>query len=559
MQTGLDIKFNNKYHVELIDSLTGKIKQSGDFHNTHLIGFYHLLIGKSSYSDTESSWDAHYFDMCKYLNVGSGTTEPTFTNTKLAAALWSAAGTVDSVEWIDDYTIRKTATFSFPATSSYVGTVTEVAMEMAYYNYYRSLEHSNILTTRALLTDSEGQIISFNKTDLDVLIITVTAEVSLASLSDKFKVHKKSLFLRGLVGLDVPTWSYNWRKFQHQNGLLNLIRFKQDYEDNTNGGLYDQNVPIGSAVVSKLTADEAYLRYPVGRMLATTVTEQTFYCAVSLPSLGYWPLPNEEVFPAYSITNTTIGTGDGVTTFFENPFNYFKKDSERVYKNGVLLTRDIDYTINHMGNKDCKPEVAQLYPIIAVRSDVDIAAYMGDNSISVRHLITPSANYKSVKLYDMQKEASVFNANYPLYIEYAEEVTMNCLKCPGGLYGIGSGGGYSPLATGTIFYLDYSVDGETYIEIGSVKTAAQYGVFTMDFADVTAKYWRIRTNYSANLLGLYYGYSNSYLTLNRKDPYIVFAEAPAEGDTLTMDVEMDLIMKSGNYVIDMGCRIDFKI
>ena len=559
MQTGLNIKFNNKYHVELIDSTTGALKQSGDFHNTHLIGFYQLLIGKRGYADTESTWDSHYFDMCKYLKVGSGTTAPTFNDTKLATELWSTSASNVVHTWINDYTIRKTATFTFPATSSYVGSVREVGMEYVYYNYYHSVERNyGGLSTRALLTDSEGQIITFEKTDLDILVITVNAEVSFTSSSDGFKIVKQSKFLGRLVGLNEPTWSNNWNKFIGHNGYLNLIRFRDTYE-NITGTLEDKAVSNGSpTVVSKLTADEAYLKYSVARLPSTDITEQTFYHAVSLPSIGYWPLPNEDIFPAYKIEGINIGTGDGTTTSFENPLSYFKKDSEKIYKNGVLLTRGVDYTINHISNKDCKPELAQMIPPKAVRSD---AKDLGVYTASLRPLIIPSTVYKSIKDYDLSTEAPAFNAEYPLYIEYEEPVTMNCLKWSNNLRGFNTSGSAQNVSAGTTFYLDYSLNGEEYIEVGSVSLATSNGSFTIDFTATTAKYWRVRTNWSANSLyfiGILSSY-NEYFTLNHKDPYIVFTEAPASGDTLTMDVDMDIIMKSENYVVDLSCRIDFKI
>ena len=33
MKTNLGVKLNAQYHMELIDSVTGKVKQSADFHN----------------------------------------------------------------------------------------------------------------------------------------------------------------------------------------------------------------------------------------------------------------------------------------------------------------------------------------------------------------------------------------------------------------------------------------------------------------------------------------------------------------------------------------------
>jgi hypothetical protein len=209
-----------------------------------------------------------------------------------------------------------------------------------------------------------------------------------------------------------------------------------------------------------------------------------------------------------------------------------------------------------MGNKLCKPEVTQMVRIKSVKSGVNKEDY----GLSVRPLVIPSHYLKSIKEYDMDKDAPVFNAANPLYIEYEEPTALNCFKCTGNLRAIGTGGGTSTVNTGTMFYLDYSLNGEDYVEAGSVATTGSNGVFTLDFPEVTAKYWRVRTNYSntTNVLGLYDA-GDTYFTLNRKDPYIVFTEAPAAGDTLTMDVLMDRVLKNDKFVVDLSCRIDFSI
>lgn len=557
MQGGLNVKFNNNYHVELIDSTTGEVRQSGDFHNTIVKRLYLLLLGTSTYSESEVTAWARYGALGRIIRVGSGTTQPSFDDTALAGPLWtSGEATETTYEWLDEYTIRKTASFTFPATASYVGTISEIGLGYAYYEYSSSGHTSSEICTRALLTDSEGQVITFNKTDLDILVIKVTVEATIASSSENFKIVKKNDFLRFLLGEIKGNNNY----FHHQHGSLNLIRFNNGKENIHS--VFDRGISPGSNPVAKLTASEAYIRYPVGRMLADTVTSQTYYNAVSIPDIGYWELPNEEIFPAYSIRGIEVGTGDGVTTQFENPLNYFKANSEKVYKNGVQLTRGTDYTISNMGNKDCLPEITQLIPISRVYSDVSLTS----TSLQVYPLIIPVphgssqySGFKSAYEYDVTQMSPAFSASYPLYIEYEEAVTMNCFKCTGGLKTLSGASGYNNISTGAMFYLDYSLDGQVYTEVASAATTATNGVFNMDFAGVTAKYWRVRTNLTSYVAMPRDDSHEYFMTLNRKDPYIVFTTAPAVGDTITMDVDMDIIMKNSNFVIDMSCRLDFNL
>ena len=128
--------------------------------------------------------------------------------------------------------------------------------------------------------------------------------------------------------------------------------------------------------------------------------------------------------------------------------------------------------------------------------------------------------------------------------------------------GTGSGD-YTTLPVGTIFYIDASENGTEYTELGSAATTASgYNAetaFDIDFDDTTAKYWRVRTNYTAHPIGMAPPYGVYYMTLNRKDPYIKFTTPPAEGDIITMDVDMDVIMKNSNFVVDVECKIQFNL
>lgn len=569
MNAQVMMKFNNKYHIELIDSITGKVKQSGDFHNIATKNLCHILTGYIGESATALGPVAN---MMASLDVGSGTTEPSYGNTALANLLWNVTAENKTFEWIDDYTGKGTATYTYPATSSYVGTVTEVGLKNQYHTSSYGTSYNYSLCTRALLTDSEGQPISFNKTDTDILIITVTVELTLNSMNDAFKIFKHPFFIRYILNGGATADPYLSSGWGTIHGAMNLCRFDYDLQ---NFQPYDDTLSssqLGSRIVDKPVSynniigffDEAsaYVSYDVARLLSTSVPNETYFKAVAIPSIGYWELPNESIFPAYTIAGISIGTGDGATSMFENPINYFKEGTEKIYKNGVQLTRDVDYTINNKCNKDCLPEVAQMSLVSKVYSNVNLASYQ----LQVYPLCIPTAHvagsyvgFKSANQYDVTSKSPAFNASNPLYIEYEEEVTLNCFKCTGGLKTISAPSGYSNLPVGSTFYLDYSEDGEEYIEVGSAVTTVANGVFTLDFNDTTAKYWRIRTLTTGMVAMPRDDNYENFITLNRKDPYINFATAPAEGDILTMDVDMDIIMKNSNFVVDVGCRLDFSI
>lgn len=557
MNANVKMNFNNKYHIELINSITGEVKQSGDFHNTVCIGMLATFVCHGDMTTAEKSPNQYprAGRIFGSLDVGSGTTVPSFNDTALASLLWNTNPDDDSrtFEWIDDYTGKGAATFTFPATAAYVGTVTEIGLKSAYSPNSYSSSYNYRLCTRALLTDSEGQQISFEKTDIDILKIAVTVELTVTSSSNAFKVFKHPYFI-------YYAFHGSGTAFASAHGLPGFSRFYGDMRD-PHGAKYTSlnERPTDSAGTAAYmySSAETYYKYTKYRLLATTITNERYYKGIVVPGIGYWELPNEEVFPTYTITAVPIGAGDGTTTSFENPLCYFKKDTEKVYKNGVQLTRGTDYTINNKGNAKCLPEVAELIPPKKVTSGAVLPF-----AFAFASLFRPSCYNKTPSQIDSTKEVLCFSADNPIYLEYEDAVTFNCLKSNGGWRIPSSSGETSYLPKGVVFYLDYSTDGQEYTEIGSVATTFRGSTtetdtaFALDFADVTAKYWRLRTSHVAPIGIHAEGY---YVTLNRKDPYIVFTTPPAEGDVLTMDVGMDLIMKNSNFVIDVDVQLNFSV
>lgn len=559
MQAEVKLGFKTNYHIELIDSTTGKVKQEGDFHNIPTRIFNQFLCGTNSANEqsipASSSGTSAAFEILSSLAVGSGTTEPAITQTELISDLWSVSADSGSkvIEWVDDYTVKGTATYTFPATSSYVGNVTEVGLGTV------SVYTSENIWTRALLTDSEGQSISFNKTDIDILIVTVTAEVSLTSNSPGFYIFRKPYFLKRIIG-DGVTAPNKWGSAFHiyMTGSPCLARYIADIEllPIYNSSALDQSLGYGAWGIARVENNTCYMRLDTTRMLSTTITSETYYRYFVIPRIGYWDLKNASVFPPYTITGLSIGTGDGATTQFTNPLNYFKAESEKIYKNGVQLTRDVDYTIDNIGNKDCLPELTYMHKFVKATSGLDLQIVN-----SCQPLIFP-ASIRGQYPVDASRYCIMFNYANPIYIELEEETVFNCFKA--NLLRVlrrdsSGSGSNSNVPAGTVFYVDYSLNGEDYIELTSVATADTTGTFTHDFEGVAAKYWRVRTSYNGGTNYYICGPDNAEdpLTLNRKSPYIVFTEAPADGDILTMDVDMDLIMKNANFVVDVSCQFNF--
>ena len=564
MQTSINLKFNNTYDVKLINSTNGEIKQSGSFHNIVTKNLMQILMGGHSTNlqpfSGNTSWKL--YNILGGLAVGSGTNEPSFTDTALQSKMWDTGASSVSREWLNDYTIRCTGKYSFPATSSYVGTISEAGLCPNYRDYYNGNYYTkfdpNCLMTRSLFTDSEGQVISFTKTDIDILEISVTVEISMASSSENFILYKKPYLLAVIAGVKTFNDDDTFKSFGEMGGM-DLRRYRYDLENLTTSLSVEQALASRYPDITLVyDGSTAQITVPQVRVGTDTITEERYYKAVALPFLGYWKLPNENVLPAYTISGLQVGVGDGVTTTFENPLNYFKAGSDKVYKNGVQLVNGVDYTLSNICNKDYLTELSDFNYPIKVTSGLMGSELLNNINYQVCSFIRPSITpYKKPSQFDTNTECCAFNYDNPILIEYEEAVTLNYLKAYELTTVYLNNGDTNNTYGECTFYVDASQDGEVYDNLGSYT--ANSGTFTFDFTEATAKYWRIRTSYNESNRALILSYQNRYLTLGARKPNIVFTEAPAADDVITMDVEMDVIMKNSNFVLDIGCSITFSM
>ena len=557
MKARLNFKATNTYKVELIDSRTGNVHQKGSFHNIITDGAKRMIAYTTGTNETFER--TFLSDIFYNLRCGSGTATPVMTDTDLTSPMWDffSPEVRSDITWPEPHTLRASATYTIPANASYVGTVTEIGLfARGAVNWPGSSIRPgrDAMCAHALLTDSEGQVISFAKTDLDILKITVTVELTMNSNSADFTVFNHPYPLVKFVEKDA-----SWGGIKWPYGAFEVRRFGADITDNTPIASYGAPVVIDQAFGDQSslrgtnTSERLGVDWPKSRLTSDIVTSETYYQGLAITGLGGWKLPNENIFPAYSIKNIPIGTGDGSTKAFTSPLSYFKKDTDKVYKNGTLLTRGVDYTLYHCNNAKHLPEISNIHGVLP-----KTVSYAGEPG-----KFYPNPGYPFLvgnrQPGNAAQQATLgrvysFNSSAPILFNYYEPVTLNYLNGNNvKTFNTGNSAGAS-VATYTLYYSD---DGEQYTEAAS----ATGSTFDVSFADITAKYWKLTTTTGSNYKGWYGDFleSNSFLTVGYSDPYITFTEAPAEGDELTMEVEMDIIMKNSNFVVDAEASIDFVI
>ena len=514
------------------------------------------------------------------LCVGSGSGTPASTDTKLFTHLWQFnADNISEVQNIDNDGARIRLTYTIPATTDYVATITEVGMGP-----------SDAIYTHAMLSDAEGNPISIIKTENDRLTIVVTLELfasTMLTLTKKFASFASIDLMPNLSAFLLARLISGNRYHRVLRGYASNLGYVNDrlsmaprnimlpYRETEVGyvnTIYDKgiNPPYASWEADKTlmqmtlhnnlrcktdafnTHYYRYLQLSWGLQYdRNTISSGATYLMMDIPYA--LDLKNPEIFPPQLITGITVATGDGVTADFACPMNYFQEGTDVIYKNGVALTRDVDYTIEYNANKDKLPELMYIQYTDAAQEAIKITS---DDSLwtSGTHLqFLPENNIarNSHITYDTSRVCTAFNDTHPLHFDWGAARKCNCLR--GYLY---------RYYTGTL-HVEYSTDNEAWKEVASLSISSEKNTeanIELTWDTVEARYWRIRiTRYgtSSSKTTLAYFKPGGYESfLGYTNPLgIRFTIPPAENDVITMDCYTDIPFKNSNFVFNLALAL----
>lgn len=532
MNTNFKLRFNNDYFLELKDTETGKIKQQVMAKNVVLDKMW------SNSCLIETSWNIPTVFL-NGIKVGDGEGSPTSADTDLFHSTWSLDAIEHTAEYSgkDDSIIKTTLTAIFPANSSYVGDVSEVGLLADYGG----------LITHSLLKDAEGNPIVIHKTDLDELIVTVTMIFTMEG--DGFQL--------------LPLWaSHLGGYFRPRNGATATLlcqtfsamhRSKKGYSGTYAGDVQNSNLEEFNVHDFSMKPRPVYdlqthiFNFNKSRIEADKGNNH-YFNSFSLNNFGYWSLPNPNIFPYYDIENIEIGIGDDIKTTFKNPLNYFIKDSDKIYINDILLTRNVDYTIDYKNNIDMLVEISegnfsynyckldtydlQFYPFFQACDTKDNQATDTGNKIGIQA---------------------------PLYIDFKEEKEINTLRISG-LKGDKKGA-----AKDSIFKLSYSENNKDYIDLLTTPSFDPYNGKVFHFDTIKKRYFKLEileelnasqnTFYYMDTDKIRYPHCNECFIGYVGNPNIIFSTPPKKDAIIKMSVKMDRPFKNSNYVIDVTGEI----
>lgn len=537
--------------------------------NTHNILTNTFWLGRSGYSSYVRG-----IQSCN-IKLGKGSGTPKTSDTDLFQPLWQKAKDSTSSSYhartseSNEEWIQLTNKYTIPANTTYVGTITECGL----YSTYR------LLCTHALLLDAEGNPISIEKTDLDVLIIEVTIRL----------YFTENTSIKMIRADHTPFWTHLFSGDDesaclHYTNNLEVLWSIQDsldgnemYLNNFSRGLsYAWNSYLSTAICNgkqdiPITTPRE-LTFNAARLGTDwPVTGQHFIKGLRIMRSFIISFPNTDIFPAYNITGMDVGIGDGETTEFICPMNYFVKDTDKIYIDGILQTRGVDYIVESDNNNQMLPELMACNDAIITGGYYRIDERNNNVDAPVFRAVlnaTKITGYNDSGFHEAGNRATyvtMFDKDRPLFIDMQKEVKVNTFQ-------IGSGYNCSTFYEGVKYTLSYSDDGVDYVELATIiKTT--YTVAKVTFDTITKRYFKVTIEYVSDTSNVS---SNAYTnTVEASSAYseavdknnlcllgyvgrgIQFTNPPAEGAVITMDATTDLPMKNENFVFDTTLKLSY--
>lgn len=493
------------------------------------------------------------------LAAGSGSTVPSESDTALSKYLWSTT-TIENIQLpeIVENMWELKFRFKFPATTSYVGTITELAL-------YSSSINSNYIMTRALIKDTEGNPISITKTDIEVLYVDIHMQMRLSSNSH-------------LV------WIPHYFRYKNDHSLIAAFpNFSNMFMYAC--GAYPDEFTDGRRLGSKVTPTMTYststdtMQASKGRFTTDNMPNQTYINAIILipdggtysanNPMACWKFPDSDVFPPVTLANMRVGTGDGETTEFVPPLNFWMKDTEKIYVDNVLQIRGVDYTCDHINNLSGQyalmpSNFCKIKNKIKRESSATNVSHYGYHPLKGGYIQNYSgwSEGTSYTYYSLE-----WDNEHPLEWELIEDPQIPIDADTFVMQGItarhGTFSSYN--MQGVKFTLSYSVDGQSWNEIETYTQTTPESVasYTFRFETVRAKYWKLSVDMSEAKFTTIRNYSvccndnNKLSYLRKQGKPIVFAKPPENGAIITMEADIDRPMKNENFVIDVNPTFSF--
>ena len=377
MNIDASIKFKNNYRLQHIDTITGETLHDLEFHNVVLDKIIDT-VRDMSYS-TRGNFG---------IAIGDGSGIPSASDTQLFHEIkkFSPAG-----EWSkkNDNTLSLSVSVTIPAIASEVYDISEVGV--CFLN--------NTLVTHALILDSEGNPITVKKKDTEKIILNCEIYITLESEGiENFNIDSVLNVSSGAGTLVIP----------YHFGAATSLEAQRISNYSSSSYTLPKKDWVKNKDAKTLTVNFGPSRLPEYSMPA-------YIRGITFGRLGTIKLPNEAIFPRYKVSNITVGIGDGETTKFKCPLNYFIQESETIRVGAEEKIRNTDYTIDNEANQD---ELIEL----SAGNEAIISGGLHSSDSWIPLFRKPFVKTPVNNGFDGQNR---FDESNPLYIELKEAVKLN--------------------------------------------------------------------------------------------------------------------------------------
>lgn len=487
---------HNRFDIEVVDAATGKVKQTAQALNVICDGLWTRLFAPAAYFS--------------YIFYGGGTGTPSSSDTSLFSHIGYAA--VANMTYGMDYSTGvyyRKGSIQLSAATAAGKTISEVGI-----GYGTS---SSNLCTHAMLKDMNGNPISIEKTDTDVINIYATIFVHFERLG----YDNNTIFLVEGEGqtaygsMDLFTWfsgAYSNRPTLACWVPGDSMYYKQ-YRGDVLAPRDGAQVPISYS--SDVSAKRVTLT--LGRLESSTgnYDQGLMHVCLGAPNSSnlYFYNASMLVFPGgasypYSIVEgEAVATGDGVTQDFALDFA-FPHDA-RVYVDGVETT---DFTLDYAPNST---------NWVKYMKGIDPASREGELVV-----VTQRSDY----MYGSGPSGKTrfYNPMWEIGISHIGLSTMKTSNT-------------------SIFASNDNVNWEKITPADGSSTTTVY----IPTEHIHKKFWRVETvSGNAASFSLYPPASFTGKCLHLATP-------PAEGAVITADYKCDCFAKDANHVLDMSVTIQF--
>lgn len=584
MKNTIQFDIHNRFDITLVDAKTGNIKETYTAYNVVLDNFYSQILNKNSIYDNNT--------IDRFL-IGTGTGTLSTDRQSLFQYLADTTATLKSVEFLDNGLNVVVYSGTFSETQA-IGELTEIGFSGSRTSGINVYTHS-------LITDSEGNSISINKTNADILYVkgTIYSKITNNGPLKFYRVsnHGRNIDARNAQPIRLPVsccedtaYSGGWKSSTfNSTGMFTMWSLSgwdiwnpgqtplaieacgmtNPIESYYNWASYVWNntsnlAPAAETRGSNLDATTIRLTSNIMESTKGNYPSTWFIKSMKLRrdyvGLGYFTFPNPELYPVHEFTFTLAG--DGVTTDFELPLPEVLTEGIEIRINDTILGSE-EYTFSGKNFNMTQAWISadNRYMIqtgLIQRANPSGGSRSGDSWVTPVFPTFPGdftyAQYDEPIVYDFETPRKVNTFKMQNVSMRNIRISEDC---------------------DLEFRLSYSHDQSDWVEVASQSVYVLVGSkttydpnidFEQTFEPVEARYWKIDilpnfippTEVDVRTLGNYMrtkpGVSDPQTILfcgfDYVEPDIHFNTPPEEGATITVKCQCEYPIMNENWRID---------